>query len=143
MKTIEHLLEPLKIKSVEIANRVIMPPMGTGLGNDDSTVSERNIAYMKRRAQSGAGLIITEISEVHPLGAVTPRCIGVWDDRFIPGINKLAEVVHAAGSKIAMQLHHCGRESYLLTKQKKAIGPSAIPSYIFGSLGTPREMTID
>jgi 2,4-dienoyl-CoA reductase-like NADH-dependent reductase (Old Yellow Enzyme family)/NADPH-dependent 2,4-dienoyl-CoA reductase/sulfur reductase-like enzyme len=142
MKTIEHLLKPLKIKSMEISNRVVMPPMGTGLGNDDSTVSERNIAYMKRRAKSGAGLIITEISEVHPLGAVTPRCLGVWDDRFIPGISKLADMVHAAGSKIAMQLHHCGRESYLLTKKKMAIGPSAIPSYVFGSLGTPREMTI-
>jgi 2,4-dienoyl-CoA reductase-like NADH-dependent reductase (Old Yellow Enzyme family)/NADPH-dependent 2,4-dienoyl-CoA reductase/sulfur reductase-like enzyme len=143
MKSIEHLLKPLKIKSMEIPNRVVMPPMGTGLGNDDSTVSEANIAYMKRRARSGAGLIITEISEVHPLGSVTPRCLGVWDDRFVPGLSRLVEVVHAAGSRIAMQLHHCGRESYLLTKKKIAIGPSAVPSYVFGALGTPREMTID
>ncbi len=143
MKTLEHLLRPLRIKSLEINNRVIMPPMGTGLGNEDSTVSEANIAYMKRRAQSGAGLIITEISEVHPLGSITPRCLGVWDDRFIPGLSKLADVVHASGAKIAMQLHHCGRESYVLTKKKMAIGPSAVPSYVFGFIGAPREMTKD
>jgi 2,4-dienoyl-CoA reductase-like NADH-dependent reductase (Old Yellow Enzyme family)/NADPH-dependent 2,4-dienoyl-CoA reductase/sulfur reductase-like enzyme len=143
MKSIEHLLQPLRIRSMEIPNRVVMPPMGTGLGNDDSTVSEANIAYMKRRARSGAGLIITEITEVHPLGSIVPRCLGVWDDRFIPGLSKLVEVVHSAGSKIAMQLHHCGRESYLLTKKKIAIAPSAVPSYVFGALGTPREMTTD
>jgi len=143
MKTLQHLLAPIKIRSLELSNRLVMPPMGTALGNDDSTVSEANLAYIKRRAQGGAGLIITEITEVHPLGSAGPRCIGVWDDKFIPGLSKLADVVHAQGSKIAMQLHHTGRENYLLQKKNKAIGPSAIPSYIFGFLGTPREMTLD
>jgi len=143
MKTLEHLLAPIRVRSLEIPNRVVMPPMGTALGNDDSTVSEANLAYIKRRAQSGAGLIITEITEVHPLGSASPRCLGVWDDQFIPGLTKFADVVHAQGSKIAMQLHHTGRENYLLQRKKKAIGPSAIPSYIFGFLGAPREMTLE
>ncbi len=143
MKTLEHLLAPIRVRSLEIPNRVVMPPMGTALGNDDSSVSEANLAYIKRRAQSGAGLIITEITEVHPLGSASPRCLGIWDDKFIPGLTKLAEVVHAQGSKIAMQLHHTGRENYILQRKKKAIGPSAIPSYIFGFLGAPREMTLE
>lgn len=143
MKTLEHLLLPIKVRSLEIPNRVVMPPMGTALGNADSTVSEANLAYIKRRAEGGAGLIITEITEVHPLGSAGPRCIAVWDDKFIPGLAKLADVVHAQGSKIAMQLHHTGRENYLLQRKKKAIGPSAIPSYIFGFLGAPLEMTLE
>ena len=49
MKKIENLLNPIRIRSMEISNRVVMPPMGTGLGNDDGTVSEANLAYMKRR----------------------------------------------------------------------------------------------
>ncbi len=142
MKTLEHLLTPITIRSLTIPNRLVMPPMGTALGNDDSTVSEANLAYIRRRAEGGAGLIITEITEVHPLGSASPRCIGVWDDRFIPGLSRLADVVHAQGSKIAMQLHHTGRENYLLQKKNKAVGPSAIPSYVFGFLGTPREMTL-
>lgn len=142
MKTLEHLLLPIKIRSLEIPNRLVMPPMGTALGNPDNTVSEANLAYIQRRAQGGAGLIITEITEVHPLGSASPRCIGVWDDKFIPGLSRLADVVHAQGSKIAMQLHHTGRENYLLQKKNKALAPSAIPSYIFGFLGTPREMTL-
>lgn len=143
MKTLQHLLLPIKIRSLELSNRLVMPAMGTALGNADSSVSEANLAYMKRRVQSGAGLIITEITEVHPLGSASPRCIGIWDDKFIPGLSKLAGVVHTHGSKIALQLHHTGRENYLLQKKNKAIGPSAIPSYIFGFLGAPREMTLD
>jgi 2,4-dienoyl-CoA reductase-like NADH-dependent reductase (Old Yellow Enzyme family) len=143
MKTLEHLLAPIRIRSLEIPNRLVLPPMGTALGNNDSTVSDANLAYIKRRAQSGAGLIITEITEVHPLGSASRNCLAVWDDKFIDGLSKLADVVHAQGSKIAMQLHHTGRENYLLQRKNKAIGPSAIPSYIFGFLGAPREMTLE
>lgn len=142
MKTLEHLLAPIQIRSLKIPNRLVLPPMGTALGNNDSTVSEANLAYIKRRAESGAGLIITEITEVHPLGSASRNCLAVWDDKFIPGLSKLADVVHAQGSKIAMQLHHTGRENYLLQRKNKAIGPSAIPSYIFGFLGAPLEMTL-
>lgn len=143
MKKLEHLLTPCKIGSLEIKNRIVMPPMGTALGNNDSTVSDANLAYISRRAKSGAGLIITEITEVHPLGSVSPRCLGIWDDSFIPGLKKIADAVHAEGAKIAMQLHHCGRESYILTKKKLAVAPSAIPSRIFGFLGAPREMSLE
>lgn len=39
MKTLEHLLTPIRIKSLEIANRIVMPPMGTGL--DQVTLFEK------------------------------------------------------------------------------------------------------
>ncbi|MRR18299.1 MAG: NADH:flavin oxidoreductase, partial [Deltaproteobacteria bacterium] len=141
MKNLDRLLAPFQIKSMEIRNRLVMPPMGTRLGNDDGSVSEANLTYMKRRAQSGAGLIITEITEVHPLGSASPQSLAVWDDKYIPGLAKLADVVHAQGGKIAMQLHHTGRENFALLRTGEAVGPSAIRSYRFGQLGIPREMT--
>jgi 2,4-dienoyl-CoA reductase-like NADH-dependent reductase (Old Yellow Enzyme family) len=142
MKTLEHLLSPVKIRSLLIPNRLVMPPMGTALGNFDGTVSEANLAYIRRRAQSGVGLIITEITAVHPSGLVSPVSLAVWDDQFIPGLAKIADTIHAQGAKAALQLHHSGRENYFLLKQKKAIGPSAIPSFVYGFLGAPREMTL-
>ena len=123
---------------MEIPNRIVMPPMGTNLGNPDGTVSEANLAYMKRRAGAGAGLIITEISAVHPTGMAIPSELGSYDDRFIPGLRKLADVIHAGRSKAALQLHHTGRESLFLLKAGKAIAPSPIRSLVFGL--TPREM---
>ncbi len=143
MKTLQHLLEPIKIGALELSNRLVMPPMGTGLGDTGGIVSKANLAYIKRRAQSGAGLIVTEITAVHPAGQVSPHALGAWDDKFIPGLSQLAATVHGQGAKVALQLHHSGRESYLLQKKNLALGPSAIPSYIFGFLGSPREMTLE
>ncbi len=141
MNLLPSLFSPIKIKSLELVNRVVMPPMGTNLGNPDGMVSEANLAYIKRRARGGAGLIITEISSVHPSGSGIANELGAYDDRFIPGLKKIADAVHAAGSKVALQLHHAGRESLYLLQQGKAIAPSAIPSLIFRL--PPREITHD
>ncbi len=127
------------IKTLELPNRAVMPPMGTNLGNADGTVSEANLAYLKRRARGRPGLIITEISAVHPSGVAINSELGAYDDRFIPGLKKLADVAHAAGCKVALQLHHAGRESLYLLKEGKAIAPSPIRSLVFGL--TPREIT--
>lgn len=126
---------------MELSNRAVMPPMGTNLGNPDGTVSEANLAYLKRRAKGGPGLVITEISAAHPSGVAINSELGAYDDRFIPGLKKLAAVVHAAGGKVALQLHHAGRESLYLLKERKAIAPSPIRSLVFGL--TPREITRD
>jgi len=139
MNLLPSLFAPIKIKSLDLVNRAVMPPMGTNLGNTDGTVSEANLAYIKRRARGGAGLIITEISSVHPSGSAIPNELGAYDDRFIPGLKKIADAVHAAGSKLALQLHHAGRESLYLLREKKAIAPSPIRSLVFGL--TPREIT--
>lgn len=141
MNDLSHILSPLTIKSLELSNRVVMPPMGTNLGNADGTVSPENLSYLKRRAKGEPGLIITEITGVHPGGIVSPNQLGAYDDRFIPGLKKLASLIHQAGTRIAMQIHHAGRESFFLLSQGKAIGPSAIPSIVFRI--TPREMTLD
>ncbi len=143
MTTLQHLLEPIKIGALQLSNRLVIPPMGTGLADSGGIVSEAQLAYIKRRAQSGAGLVITEIAAVHPAGHVSPRGLGAWDDKFIPGLSTIAATVHSQGAKVALQLHHCGRESYSLQKKGLAFGASAIPSYIFGFLGSPREMTLE
>jgi 2,4-dienoyl-CoA reductase-like NADH-dependent reductase (Old Yellow Enzyme family)/thioredoxin reductase len=138
MNRLPYLFSPIRIKSLELVNRVVMPPMGTNLGNPDGTVSEANLAYIMRRAKGGAGLIITEISSVHPSGSAIGNELGSYDDRFIPGLKKIADAVHAAGARVALQLHHAGRESLFLLQQGKAVAPSPIPSLIFRL--TPREI---
>jgi 2,4-dienoyl-CoA reductase-like NADH-dependent reductase (Old Yellow Enzyme family)/thioredoxin reductase len=141
MSPLNNILSPITIKSMTLTNRVVMPPMGTNLGKDDGTVSPENLAYLKRRAQGQPGLIITEITAAHPGGIVNQNQLGAYDDRFIPGLSRLVAVAHEAGSKIAMQIHHVGRESIYLLEQGKAIGPSAVPSIVYRR--TPREMTIE
>jgi len=123
---------------MKLDNRCVMPPMGTNLGNRDGTVSEKNLAYIKRRAESGVGLIISEIMGVHPSGCVG---LGIYDDKFIPGLKQMVDVIHQAGSKVALQLHHAGREAFFQLKKGQALGPSAAASFIYGI--PPKEMTLE
>jgi 2,4-dienoyl-CoA reductase-like NADH-dependent reductase (Old Yellow Enzyme family)/thioredoxin reductase len=139
MNELKALLSPITINHTRIPNRVVLPPMGTALADRGGMMSEALLAYMHRQASSGAGLLISEITAVHPTGVVSPLELGAWDDQFIPGLQKLANVMHAFGGKAALQLHHAGRESYYLLKKGKAIGPSAAPSLIYRQ--APREMT--
>ncbi|MBW2599049.1 MAG: FAD-dependent oxidoreductase [Deltaproteobacteria bacterium] len=141
MNELKNILSPITVKNVEIPNRVVMPPMGTNLGNADGTVSEATIAYLKRRAKGGPGLIITEIVAAHSDGIAINTQLGAYDDRFIPGLAKLVALAHEAGNRIFMQIHHAGRESLHMLSKGKAVGPSAIPSLIYRI--PPREMTID
>lgn len=53
MSALHHLFFPITIKTMELRNRAVMPPMGTNLGNADGTVSKENIAYLRRRAGEG------------------------------------------------------------------------------------------
>jgi 2,4-dienoyl-CoA reductase-like NADH-dependent reductase (Old Yellow Enzyme family)/thioredoxin reductase len=138
MSGLAHLLSPVRIGAMVLPNRCVMPPMGTNLNNRDATVSEANVAYIKRQAQSGVALVISEIAGVHPTGTLG---IGAYDDRFIPGLKHYADAVHEAGARVAMQLHHAGREAFYQLKKGTAMGPSAIPSLIYGM--APREMTKD
>lgn len=139
MSRLDHLFSPIRIRNVELANRAVMPPMGTWLANDDFSVGDALLAYIKRQAQSGAGLIISEVACVHPSGLAGEHHLGAFDDRFIPGLKKYAQAIHEAGGKAAIQLHHAGRESLFLLEKGEAVGPSAVPSAVYRQ--APQEMT--
>jgi 2,4-dienoyl-CoA reductase-like NADH-dependent reductase (Old Yellow Enzyme family)/thioredoxin reductase len=140
MPHLEHLFSPVRINHLELANRAVMPPMGTELAKDHM-VNDALLAYTRRQAAGGVGLYITEVTAVHPSGISGKRHLGAFDDRFIPGLATLAEAIHEAGGKAALQLHHTGRESGYLLHKGEAIGPSALPSKVFRK--APREMTVE
>ena len=104
-----HLLSPGRIGTLELKNRIAVSAMGVSLSEDDGTVGERIIAYHEEQARGGAGLIVSGVTGVAwPTGAVAMQQTGISDDRFVPGLRQLCDRVHAAGAKIAAQLHHGG-----------------------------------
>ncbi|MBC2650300.1 NAD(P)/FAD-dependent oxidoreductase [Novosphingobium aerophilum] len=104
-----HLLAPGRIGTLELKNRIAVTAMGVSLSEDDGTVGEQLIAYHEEQARGGAGLIICGVAGVAwPVGAVAVGQTAISDDRFIPGLRQLTDRVHAAGGKIATQLHHGG-----------------------------------
>lgn len=104
-----HLLSPGRIGPMEMRNRIVLMAMGVNFGEDDGVSGDRIVAFHEAHARGGAALIISGACGVmYPVGQVQPWQIGISDDRFIPGITRLAEGAHRHGAKFAVQLHQGG-----------------------------------
>jgi len=103
----ENLLKPIKIRNMELRNRVVFPAMATKLIADGGYVTDQLIDYHAARALGGNGLNITEAASVHTPSA--PRnflCIS--EDEFLPGLKKFTDAIHEAGGKACVQLWQGG-----------------------------------
>lgn len=134
------LFTPVQIGHMVVPNRFVVPPMGTNLANPDGTVSEEFIDYWEARARGGWGLLIVEITAIDPLGKAIPYQPCLWDDKFIPGFKKLVDTVHRYGAKIAVQLHHAGRQTTPQIIGQQPVAPSPVPCLI--SKEMPRELSV-
>jgi 2,4-dienoyl-CoA reductase-like NADH-dependent reductase (Old Yellow Enzyme family)/thioredoxin reductase len=114
MTDFRKLFEPIQIGNVQLRNRIVMPAMGTLLASDTGAVTDRLIDYHAERSRGLVGLNITEVACVDsPLGKTIVNQLRIDHDSYVPGLNHLAQTVHAYGGKIAVQLHHAGRQTSL------------------------------
>jgi 2,4-dienoyl-CoA reductase-like NADH-dependent reductase (Old Yellow Enzyme family)/thioredoxin reductase len=133
---------PLSIKGIKVKNRLFMPAMGTLFGEPETNmVSDRMEAYIKARAKGGVGFIMVEYAAISPAARAASMELGIWDDRFIPGLKRLADIGHAYGTKIGIQLHHAGRSTTLDKSGFQPVAPTGIPNPMRGS--EPRELAIE
>lgn len=104
----KKLFEPGKIGKLQLKNRIIFPPMGTRYATQDGHISEQMLNYYAERAQGGCGLIVVEAS--YPRSGGYPGRIYLDNDKAIPGLKRLVEVVHHFKAKAAIQINpHRGR----------------------------------
>lgn len=99
-----------KNKGITLKNRIVIPPMTTRLSFEDGTVTRDEIAYYAQRA-GGAGLFITGVSNVNPLGKGFEGELSVSDDSFIPRLSELAAAMKINGTKAVLQIFSAGRMS--------------------------------
>ena len=106
MNPYPRLFSPLRVGSLTLPNRIIMPPMGTRLATSAGGVTREQRQYYRVRAAGGAGLIITEscyISMERPTGH-----LAIHSDDFLPGLNLLAETIQEENCLTFVQLNHRG-----------------------------------
>ncbi len=108
MARFARLFEPGEIGKLELKNRIIYPPMVTRYVKEDGSISERMINYYRERAWGGCGLVVVEAS--YPRSGGYPGRIYLNDDKVVPSLKRLAEAIHKAGAKAAIQINpHRGR----------------------------------
>jgi 2,4-dienoyl-CoA reductase-like NADH-dependent reductase (Old Yellow Enzyme family) len=106
------LFSPIKIRSLEIKNRLWVSPMCMySCENQDGVVGDWHLVHLGSRAIGGAGLVMAEATGVNPEGRISPWCPGIWSDEQIPGWKKITDFIRTAGSVSALQLAHAGRKA--------------------------------
>jgi len=104
----KNLFSPIKLGSIEVRNRIVLAPMGIGSYNDDETITDDYISFIKGRSKE-TGLIITTGTRVSSKYGKY-KLNGAYDDSFIPGLSKLAKAAQSSGAKIFLQIAAMGRQ---------------------------------
>lgn len=122
------LFQPLRIGDIEVANRVVMAPLTRSRAdevNGDLPGSHMNIEYYRQR--SNAGLIISEGTQVSPIGKGYMATPGIYSEAQVEGWKTITKAVHDAGSRIVAQIWHVGRITHPdLTGGAQPVAPSAV-----------------
>jgi 2,4-dienoyl-CoA reductase-like NADH-dependent reductase (Old Yellow Enzyme family)/thioredoxin reductase len=133
------LFQPFQLGSMSLRNRIVLPPMGTNAADEEGCVTPQVVGYYGKRACGGAGLIVVEgVCIDQSCGKAVQHPLGIDDDRYIPGLRHLADIIHQGGAKAAIQLHHAGRATSRGVNGNQPVGPSALLA-VDGSVA--RELT--
>ncbi len=122
-----------------------MPPMTTRLADDEGHVTDALLAYYRARALGGVGLITVEMGSPEKAGRHRFRELGVYEDRFLPGLERLTTVLHDAGAQVSVQLGHGGSRARRAVSGETPIAPSSVPTPVYEvepETVVPSEMTM-
>ena len=146
------MFAPLKLREMEIANRVVVSPMCM-YSADNGTVGDFHLVHYGARASGGAGLVFTEMTDVSADARITPGCAGMYAPEHVTAWKRIVDYVRThSNAKFALQLAHAGRKGStrvpwdedhpdqpLANGNWEIIGPSPIAWSERNA--TPREMT--
>ncbi len=144
------LFAPLKLRGMTVRDRVVVSPMCEYVAKDGA-VDDWHLVHLGSRAMGGAGLVMTEMTDVSPEGRITFGCAGMWNDAHQQAWKRVVDFIHLKSfAKVGIQLAHAGRKGSCqlpwngdgpLSAEEGAwetIAPSALP---FGKgWHTPRAM---
>jgi 2,4-dienoyl-CoA reductase-like NADH-dependent reductase (Old Yellow Enzyme family) len=148
------LFSPIRLADLELANRIVVSPMCQYSAND-GVASDWHITHLGSLANSGAGLLIAEMTDVERRGRISHGCLGLYSDDCEAALTRIVDHCHRIGTaKIGVQLAHAGRKGSARAPWEargqggtappdpwQTIAPSAIP---FGpDWAPPRAMTQD
>ncbi len=133
------LFAPFSIGTLQLKNRIVRSATAECMAGPDGEPTRRLIALYSRLAAGNIGLLITGGAYVHPSGRSYIGVVGVDTDESVRELMLLTDAVHERGSKIVLQLYHCGRQGEAEAAGGALLAPSAISDRLVRH--RPRAMT--
>ncbi|MFD1427356.1 2,4-dienoyl-CoA reductase-like NADH-dependent reductase (Old Yellow Enzyme family) [Kroppenstedtia sanguinis] len=132
------LLDPVEWKGLKLKNRIMMSPMCQySVEARDGAPEEWHDVHYVSRAVGGTGLIMMEMTDVHPDGRISDRDLGLWSDKQIPAFQRIIQACQRYGAKVGIQIAHAGRKAE--SESLRPVAPSAISFH--ENFRVPHEMT--
>ncbi len=104
------MFTPYKLRGLVIPNRVVLSPM-CQYSAEDGTIDDWHLVHLGSRAIGGAGLLITEMTDVDREGRITPGCAGMYKPEHVAAWKRITTFVHRhSHAKIGLQIAHAGRK---------------------------------
>jgi len=142
-KKYDKLFSPYKIRHLELKNRLVKTSQWFNYLEPDGSIGDRLVAFYDSIAKGGVGMIVVEESVTDWMRGCSniphPR---LDDDRFIPGWQRLADVIHKHGAKCVVQITHAGPCHKQLIDGVQPVAPSAIDPPSEAPFDKARELTI-
>jgi 2,4-dienoyl-CoA reductase-like NADH-dependent reductase (Old Yellow Enzyme family) len=105
-----HLFEPLKMRGVELAHRIVVSPM-CQYSCTDGFASDWHLVHLGSRAVGRASVVIAEATAITADGRISPQDLGIWTDAHVEPLRRAFSFVAAQGSVPGIQLAHAGRKA--------------------------------
>jgi 2,4-dienoyl-CoA reductase-like NADH-dependent reductase (Old Yellow Enzyme family) len=147
------LFSPIKLRALTLPNRIVVSPM-CQYASDEGSATDWHLMHLGSMSLGAAGLVMTEMTNVNPVGRITHKCAGLWSDANEKALKRVIDFCRTFGiAKLGIQLAHAGRKGSTQTPAQggkplapdaggwETVGPSAIP--FDPSWPAPRAMTAD
>ncbi len=119
------LLSSLKLRDVDVRNRVGVSPM-CQYSSDDGFANDWHLVHLGSFASGGAGIVFTEATAVAANGRISPQDLGIWKDDHLEVLSRITDFVSGQGAVPGMQLAHAGRKAS--TRRPWDDGPATVPA---------------
>jgi 2,4-dienoyl-CoA reductase-like NADH-dependent reductase (Old Yellow Enzyme family) len=110
METGAHLFSPLRLRDLNLRNRIVVSPM-CQYSSSDGFANDWHLVHLGSRAVGGAALVFTEAAAVVPDGRISPQDLGIWKDAQIEMLARIFQFIEAQGAIAGVQLAHAGRKA--------------------------------
>jgi anthraniloyl-CoA monooxygenase len=104
------MFTPFRLRDLVLPNRVVVSPM-CQYSAEDGTPNDWHLVHLGSRALGGAGLVMTEMTDVSREGRISPGCTGLYKPEHVTAWKRIVDFVHAhSAARIGLQLAHAGRK---------------------------------